>query len=41
MKWILKYNGNAKHSTKDLKGEYTRDDILALVVYLCKKGQFV
>lgn len=41
MKWILKYNGNAKDSTKDLKGEYTRDDILALVVYLCKKGQFV
>ena len=38
MKLIFKYNVNAKYSIKDLKGGYTGDNVLALVLYLYKKG---
>ena len=41
MKLIFKYNVNAKYSIKDLKGGYTGDNVLALVLYLYKKGPFL
>ena len=31
---ILKYNGNEKYSTKDLKGGYTGNDFLIMKFYL-------
>ena len=38
---IFKYNGNAKYSTKDLKGGDTRINFSILDVYLGEKGASV
>lgn len=38
---IFKYNGNAKHSTKDLKRGYTAKVFRVLNVYLNEKGPTV
>ena len=38
---IFKYNNNAKHSAKDLKGEYNGNNFLLLDLYLDEKGTFV
>ena len=37
MNSIFKYNGNAKYSTKDLKGEYSGNNFLVLDVCLNEK----
>ena len=41
MNSIFKYNANAKYSTKDLKGEYNRNNFSLLDVYLNEKEQSV
>ena len=38
---MFKYNGNAKHSTKDLKGGCNSNNCLVLDVYLNEKGPSV
>ena len=38
MNSIFKYNGNANHSTEDVKGGYTGNNISLLNVYLNVKG---
>ena len=38
---IFKYNTNAKHSAKDLKGGYNGNNFSLLDVYLDEKGPFV
>ena len=37
MKLIFKYNGNAKSSTRDLKGGYTGNNFSVLDIYLNEK----
>ena len=41
MKPKFKYDGNAKDSTKKLKGGYITDDFWVLDVYLNEKGSSV
>ena len=41
MNTILKYNTNAKYSTKDLKGVYNSNTLSLLNVYLDEKGTSV
>ena len=41
MNAILKYNANAKYSTKDLKGGYNSNNFSLLDVYLVEKGPSV
>ena len=41
MKAIFRYNGNAKYSAKDLKGEYDSNNFSSLDVYLNEKGPSV
>ena len=38
MNTIVKYNVNAKYSTKDLKGVYNSNNFLLLNIYLDEKG---
>ena len=38
---ILRYNSNAKYSTKDLKGGYNSNNFSLLDVYLDEKGPSV
>ena len=38
---IFKYNNNAKHSAKDLKGGYNGNNFLLLDLYLDEKGTFM